>query len=433
MNTIEERKTTIPVQQPVKSLPQLQKGSSIYKLIVPEKVEEKIRYLLRKFPSTEWSGVLFYTHQGSFEKGDLVVTCEDIFPMDLGNATYTEFSMSEDVAAYMADNIELFDCNNGLVHSHHCMTTTFSGTDMETLQTEGNDTNCFVSLIVNNEGTYSAKITRKVQSKSEVIVKNLGTSYEFFGDGTKDVKKKDTETKKVIDKEVIEYFDLKVERHEVHNSFSYLDDRFEEIEKKKVQLRQRNVSQGHWLNDDRSFFDVLHQKNNEEPNLFSNEEDSKKPFTKNLVTKEEDELYDDALDDWEPDASKVHAAVVHLVTCSLILDPSRFDMRQWTSRHMINMYKKIFGEYCEDEVRTESLGAFSEWRDFIVQHTLDYFDYGESKVRIMDNLDIVQSKLAQAIIDELSEYTIIGKGTKIEEDNIFIQSYIDAFACYLIE
>lgn len=415
-------------------LPQLIKGSSIYKLVVPEKVEEKIRYLLRKFPSTEWSGVLFYTHQGSFEKGDLVITCEDIFPMDLGNAVYTEFKMSEDVASYMADNIELFDCNTSLIHSHHGMSTNFSGTDMSTLQTEGNDTNCFVSLIVNNEGTYSAKITRKVQSKSEITIKNLGTSYEFFGDGSKEVKKKDTETKKVIDKEVIEYFDLKVERHEVHNSLSYLDERFNEIEKQKAQSRRTSaIPRKHWADDDRSFFDVLHQRNNEEPNLFGKEEDSKKPFTKNLITREEDEIYDDALDDWEPDADKVHAAVVHLVTCSLILDPSRFDMRQWTSRHMINMYKKIFGEYCEDEVMTESLGAFSEWRDFIVQHTLDYFDYGESKVRIMDNLDIAQSKLAQAIIDELSEYTIIGKGTKIEEDNIFIQSYIDAFACYLIE
>lgn len=102
--------------QETKKLPQLIKGQSTYKLVVPENVEEKIRYLLRKFPSTEWSGVLFYTHEGTFEEGNLVVTCQDIYPMDLGNATYTEFAMSEDVAAYMADNIELFDYDMGLVH-----------------------------------------------------------------------------------------------------------------------------------------------------------------------------------------------------------------------------------------------------------------------------------------------------------------------------
>ncbi len=92
------------------------KGSSIYKLIVPENVEKKIRYLLRKFPSTEWSGVLFVTHEGSFENNDLVITCKDIYPMDLGNATFTEFTMNEDVTAYMSENIELFDCDLQLVH-----------------------------------------------------------------------------------------------------------------------------------------------------------------------------------------------------------------------------------------------------------------------------------------------------------------------------
>ena len=99
-----------------KKLPQLLKRQSTYKLVVPEKVEEKIRYLLRKFPSTEWSGILFYSHEGTFENNDLVITCQDIYPMDLGNATYTEFRMSEDVAGYMAENIELFDYDMGLVH-----------------------------------------------------------------------------------------------------------------------------------------------------------------------------------------------------------------------------------------------------------------------------------------------------------------------------
>lgn len=102
-------------------LPQLVHQSSTYKLIVPEKVEEKIRYLIRKYPQTEWSGVLFYSHTGTFEDNDLVITCEDIFPMDLGSAGWTEFKMNEDVAAYMAQNIELFDYDMGLCHSHHSM------------------------------------------------------------------------------------------------------------------------------------------------------------------------------------------------------------------------------------------------------------------------------------------------------------------------
>ena len=110
---------TIETQQ--KGLPPLVKGQSTYKLIVPEKVEEKIRYLIRKFPHTEWSGVLFTTHEGTFENNDLVITCQDIYPMDLGTSGWTEFKMSEDVTAYMAENIELFDCDMSLCHSHHTM------------------------------------------------------------------------------------------------------------------------------------------------------------------------------------------------------------------------------------------------------------------------------------------------------------------------
>ena len=108
------------IQENKKNLSLIQ-GQSIYKMIVPENVEEKIRYLIRKFPSTEWSGILFYTHQGTFEENNLTITCQDIFPMDLGTSGWTEFKMSEDVAAYMAENIELFDCEMGLIHSHHIM------------------------------------------------------------------------------------------------------------------------------------------------------------------------------------------------------------------------------------------------------------------------------------------------------------------------
>lgn len=89
---------------------------------MPQKVEEKIRYLIRKFPHTEWSGVLFYTYTGNFEDGNLEITCEDIFPMDLGSGTFTEFKMDESVTTYIAQNMDtLFDCDMGLVHSHHSM------------------------------------------------------------------------------------------------------------------------------------------------------------------------------------------------------------------------------------------------------------------------------------------------------------------------
>ena len=112
MNTTENQMTAPQTEK----LPQLIKASSTYKMFIPAKVEEKIRYLCRKFPKLEWSGILFTRHNGSFEDGTLEIHCEDIYPMDLGSPGFTEFKMDETVAAYIADNIELFDCDIQLVH-----------------------------------------------------------------------------------------------------------------------------------------------------------------------------------------------------------------------------------------------------------------------------------------------------------------------------
>lgn len=393
-----------------KKLPQLVKGSSIYKLIVPEKVERKIRYLLRKFPHTEWSGVLFTKHTGTFEGNDLVVTCEDIYPMDLGNAVYTEFHMNEDVAAYMANNIELFECDMQLAHSHHGMLSTPSGTDLQTLRDEGNERNCFVSLIVNNAGTYYAAITRKVQTKSEVTIKSLGTSYEFFGEGTKEISHDGTETTKTIDKEVIEYFDLEVERHEVSNDLEYLDARFDEIQKKKAPAKE--------LSDVNAGFRNLNYERQTliEPELFGKEPSG--------LSIEDEKKLSDFMVNWRPDAKKIHKAVVSLVTCNLIINPDKLDFKQWVVRHMVNVYRKIFGTLCESEVLDCRCGAFTEYKDFMVQFLIDYFDMDNVPDAMLDNYELMQSRIASAMMEELEPYL---------KNNIFMQAYHDTLFQYLIE
>ncbi len=397
------------------------KGSSIYKLIVPENVEEKIRYLLRKFPSTEWSGVLFVTHEGSFENNDLVITCKDIYPMDLGNATFTEFTMNEDVAAYMSENIELFDCDLQLIHSHHQMSTQPSGTDLNTLKEEGNERNCFVSLIVNNAGKYYAAITRKIQTKSEVTVKKLGTSYEFFGDGSKEVEHDNTETTKVVEKEVIEYFDLEVERHEVPNTLEYLDARFDEIAKKKAIERKNNWDSSN-IAPTGHFFDWMHSKPvPKEQELFgdtSYREVPEKPY-------KDGHMFNPSItDDWQPDPKKIHAAVVHMITCNLIINPEKFDLKQWVTKHMKNVYIKVFGEYSIYECKHNTCGAFSEWRDFIIQHTLDYFDTSDVPDAIFESGDIFQSRIAQAMRDEIMEFIDV---------NPYIEAYNEALVLNIVE
>lgn len=110
MNMAEKEKKELP----------LVKRLDTYNIVIPRKVEAKIRCLCNEVWSTEWSGILFFTPSGSFDDGSLSIRCVDIFPMDIGTTTYTEFDMSPDVISYMAEH-ELLDCQIGLIHSHNNM------------------------------------------------------------------------------------------------------------------------------------------------------------------------------------------------------------------------------------------------------------------------------------------------------------------------
>lgn len=213
-----------------------------YKLIIPDKVEEVIRYLQNKYPSTEWSGVLFTSHTGSFATKDLVITCDAIFPMDLGSAAFTSYKMNEEVMNFMVNNDLLYSDLN-LVHSHHNMATNPSGTDTNTLLSEGQDNNNFVSLIVNNKGPYWAAITRKATIKLNCT---RTISYEFFGDGPV------VEDLPNPEETMIEYFQLNIQRNEnlkvdfTDPKFNWIDKRFNEIIASRPPVRTSYYGADYW-------------------------------------------------------------------------------------------------------------------------------------------------------------------------------------------
>lgn len=200
-------------EKQLKTLPLvLQKAT--YKCIIPAKVEKMIRTLCSQISTVEWSGVLFFTYEGSFETNDLTITCQDICLMDIGNSSYTEFIESPDIINYQIEH-DLLDCKTALIHSHNNMPTFFSGTDLSTLQDEGASMNNFVSLIVNNEGTYKAAITR------QVTIERTGTEkcyYKYFGEES------EISTSNVpystISKE-IQYFYLDIIKEEVEEDELY--------------------------------------------------------------------------------------------------------------------------------------------------------------------------------------------------------------------
>lgn len=91
-----------------------------YKLIIPEDLQKKIREWCFQFPNLEWSGVLFYSVEGSFAEENLTIQCKDMYICDIGTGAYTEFDHKADIINY-ADENDLLDCYQGLIHSHNQM------------------------------------------------------------------------------------------------------------------------------------------------------------------------------------------------------------------------------------------------------------------------------------------------------------------------
>lgn len=356
----------------IKELPSLEKRNSTFKMIIPDEVESKIRYLQSKFPSTEWSGVLFYTHSGSFKDNDLTITCVDIFPMDLGSSAYTEYSNSPEVTAYIANNVDtLFDCELGNIHSHHQMACFFSSTDQKTLQSEGNDMNNFVSLIVNNAGTYCAAITRKVHVKSHIEYK---ADYEFFGNDDKETINYSPKDKEY---DMIEYFMLDIQKNTINNPLSYLDARFDEIisaKKNKVIPETKNISSK----------DVTITSGEDNFDSYIADRDW---FKRNKKVAKELPLFknDGDLND------RIDEAFEHIVYGSIFFAP--YDVKGWIEESENMKF------YFDDFFRSVDTVEFNEYADFIldffIEQLAQYADDIDSGIGYYDIIKALDRKFAE--------------------------------------
>jgi hypothetical protein len=127
-------------------------------LQISDNLESKIRLLCNRFPHNEWSGTLFYIKldNGIYEALDLCL-------MDIGSAGFTSYDESPDILDYRIQHPELLvdGVFEGLIHSHNSMAAFFSSTDEATIVRLGTNTNHFISLIVNNAGSYVAKMSNK--------------------------------------------------------------------------------------------------------------------------------------------------------------------------------------------------------------------------------------------------------------------------------
>ena len=126
---------------------------------MPDKVLNQIKYLCKEIPKEEWSGVLFYSIEGTIkEPSKMKITLEDILPMHKGTSAYTEYTFDERVIDHMMNNEYLENCRIGHIHSHNTMGVFFSGTDWSELEDNAPNHNLYLSLIVNNYMDFCAKV-----------------------------------------------------------------------------------------------------------------------------------------------------------------------------------------------------------------------------------------------------------------------------------
>ena len=256
------------------------KQKQSYNIVIPKNVEEKIRHLCSVVHEVEWSGVLFYKKEGSFESNDLKITCVDIFPMDIGSGGFTDFDDTPDIAAYRCEHLELLDegIYEGLIHSHNVMKAFFSGTDTNTLLEEGTDRNHFVSLIVNNAGNYVAAVTRRIKQEVHAvahIVYTTNTHYNSWDDidiplSDNETVEKDKEETKTI--EYVEWYDLNITKEAADNDFNEIDNRLSAIKEAKAKKVYQSPYYGSSLYGNSSDYNDGGSEENERtpwhPNLY---------------------------------------------------------------------------------------------------------------------------------------------------------------------
>ena len=138
---------------------------------------DQIDYLHNKVGNVEWCGILFYEQlEGELkDPANLVIEARDIYLMDIGSHSYTAGSINGDNVIQMYESIPNADrMRQGLIHTHHTMTTFFSGTDMDELHDNTELHNYYVSLIVNLKGEYTAMLSyiATVNGTSTMTFKN---------------------------------------------------------------------------------------------------------------------------------------------------------------------------------------------------------------------------------------------------------------------
>lgn len=375
------------------------KNSTSFDIIIPSDVEAKIRYLCNVIHDVEWSGVLFYTYTGSIENNDLIIRCKDIFIMDVGSSTYTEYEESTDILQYRIENDLLGeDIQEGLIHSHNNMATFFSSTDTDTLIDEGKKLNHFVSLIVNNDGNYTAGITRKVYISKDIKTNTKWTETSYYNTFNNNkvvledsVEKEENKEETKLDFS-LEWYDLHIIKEETEDNFSEMSKRINTLKSKKNSIKypysnsinKTNSNSFQSWNQDLDFYS---KKNYKYPTLFDdysctdyhyNDFMYGDAYDLGSMTSGKDELdsipknMEGLIKNYTTDQGNYIENLALKILTSCIIVNNKVNARDWVSK-MDSIYEKFFGPlkgYNENGKNSKSEEAAHEWFELLIEFVI---------------------------------------------------------------
>lgn len=201
------------------------------KLIITKDVKKKIDQMHDRVGNTEWCGFIFYEKvEGSIsDPKTYVAKTTDIYMMDIGSHSYTESDNHADDVIKMVDRVPAYMENRyGLIHTHHNMKAFFSGTDMQELHDNVHLYSYYLSLIVNFDDNWCAKIAKLIDINS--------SSYTISEEDEEDV------LVEIPAKKVMVTFDLDVEFEQVEPYNDVVELRIAEIrERKKKEEEERKA------------------------------------------------------------------------------------------------------------------------------------------------------------------------------------------------
>ena len=316
------------------------------------------------------------------------------------------------------------------------MASYFSQTDLNTLREEGRDRNHFVSLIVNNAGTYTAAITRRIRTVSESF------TYPTFNDGEVSSRRDSPETE-----EYLEYFNLDIEFEGEHQSFEELDARLEAIRKAKGAITAKKASgvfqspyyrsyglyDGYEEEEPSSLFPSYREEipaintggpanRISQPAVSQIEKDNKEtePQKPGSIESPQADETDDSNDfpfgKYHLNPKTVKSLVLQLITGSVILpNESKIDAVKWVNG-MSSLYRKRFGE------GKKGMEKFRVWAEGYIEFLCWYT---EDK-----NLEEIDREWGGSALPTICAWDLLEELGKLPE-NEYIEVYKEILESYL--